>query len=273
MKRISFLISIYFCIFVNASTHISSWNMRFMGRDSLDLERVAKIIKETDLMAIQEVLGPDKSITKFNELIQILEETGNEYCFVISDEPTGDWRRYAFVWNLSKVKLIQNEEIQESCPHEVVQNIVYQELADEMIREPAVLDFYLEDEEAPIVLVNSHLVPYSKNPSEEVARLFEHFRNWSGPIAILGDFNLSSKSSDFNIAREAGFVESFDGIKTSLKRKKRQFNKAYDNIWLRELSYGAAYVFNPFKLFPELTSWEIYQTLSDHAPIQIEFAN
>ncbi|MBN1645216.1 hypothetical protein JW851_04250, partial [Candidatus Woesearchaeota archaeon] len=79
---------------------IASFNIRKFSdnsRDDSELDKITEILKQFDLIAIQEIIG-DPII--LNRTVERLAEKGADYSFVVS-EPIGNVQkeRYAFLFN------------------------------------------------------------------------------------------------------------------------------------------------------------------------------
>jgi endonuclease/exonuclease/phosphatase (EEP) superfamily protein YafD len=105
-----------------------------------------------------------------------------------------------------------------------------------------------------------------RKPAHEVAPLFDTFDDVKMPTIIAGDYNLSSTNKAFVAGTDAHFHAALTGVKTSLKRDKREYNKPFDNFWSRDMQISEAKVIDVYGLL-DWTSKDIYKKLSDHAPI------
>ena len=101
--------------------------------------------------------------------------------------------------------------------------------------------------------------------------LFDSLKDAEWPIIVAGDYNLDSGHSAFDGARAARFQAAFVGAKTSLKSKKRELSKPYDNFWFRGAELKSAKVINLYAALPQIPQGEIYESISDHCPIVGEF--
>jgi hypothetical protein len=65
-----------------------------------------------------------------------------------------------------------------------------------------------------------------------------------------------------------GYHAALVGLKTSLKMKKRELNKAFDNFWVKGFDVALVEVINPFDKLPDIDGQTIYKDISDHSPIR-----
>ena len=269
------LLTLLACQEALADVKIISWNAKHIGRQRQDLKAVVSLLKGADIVAIQEVNTGDSGAKAVAELARILgASSGVKYCVGLSEIPTDSKERYAMLWVEGKVSYITTDgnEIA-TCPVYAVTLRLGAKNAEKIIREPAVGTFK-EKDGGKFTLATIHLVPTAKRPEHEVAPLFDTVATLPGkwPKIVLGDFNLDAGHPSFDAARSLGFRPALSpGVKTSLKTKERAFSKAYDNIWATGVEFRDSGVINPYKSFPDMSAHEIFNLVSDHAPIWAGF--
>jgi endonuclease/exonuclease/phosphatase family metal-dependent hydrolase len=97
---------------------IGSWNIKWFGsstNDKHDYEEMANIIKEMDVLAIQEVRGPFY-LDRLDTLVAALDRRGLNYEYVVSDETGYDnnpgenmndyVERYAYLWDTDRLEIL-----------------------------------------------------------------------------------------------------------------------------------------------------------------------
>ena len=265
----------------NPALTIISWNMKHLGRANQNTEAAAALLDGADLMTFQEVNSAAHGQEALMRLAtQLRKRIPNKFpdriCVGLSARkksgPTGGKERYGYLWKDSRVAYVKtNGEVMTSCPQGAVTIRVVSRDADQIVREPAFGTFFAKAAKRKFALASVHLVPSGKKPQLEVPYVFDSVHEEKGPIIVAGDYNLDSSQSSFRAARELGFTPAFVGTKTSLKMKKRQLSKAYDNFWFKGFSLKKAQVLNLYVALPQMSQKEIYNSISDHSPIRGEF--
>ena len=206
-------ILIIFLSFNSTGQNISiiSWNIQDFGqtKDDDEILTIAKLIKDYDIVAIQEVVaihpGGAKAVAR---LAAQLNRLGNKWDYRLSDptqSPGKRKERYAFFWKTNKVQLIGRPWLDKTF-----EPVIY--------REPYLARFKIGDEQ--ILVANYHSRSYRDNPEEEIICFNKYSQLFSNDrIVIAGDFNTSSSNKVFNSLRDEGFIFNLEGQKTSLKRK------------------------------------------------------
>lgn len=245
-----------------------SWNIQHMGqsKDDADITAIARIVKDADIIAIQEVVakhpGGAKAVAR---LADQLNRMGSRWDYRISDPTYGDSpykrERYAFIWRTSRVTNVGRFSLVSELKHICVREPYAGRFRDRRTGE----DFYV---------VNYHSRVHSENPELEVMH-FPRLSEWLGSerIIIAGDFNMSEDHSVFDLLYAIGYKPSFRNVKTTLKRKCDQgkyLNHAIDNIYYQSKyfhkveAYALDFVMSCDRI-------DISRKLSDHLPVLLKF--
>jgi deoxyribonuclease-1-like protein len=254
---------------------IASWNMKHLGRKNQNTELAAGLLRKADLITLQEVNSSESGQEALMRLATQLRRMTptDRICVGLSELPSGGRERYGYLWKDARVAYVKaSGEVMETCPSSALTIRLEKKNASKIIREPAYGTFYSRPTKTKFVLASIHLVPSGKKPQLEVPPLFDSMKSAESPIIVAGDYNLDSGHSAFAPARTAGFRAAFIGTKTSLKSKKRELSKPYDNFWYRGVELRSATVVNLYTSLPKLAQNEIYDSISDHCPIVGEFA-
>ncbi len=257
-----------------SSLTIISWNMKHLGRANQNTEAAASLLSGGDLITLQEVNSTESGHTALMRLATQLRKVspGERICVGLSEIPTEGKERYGYLWKDSRVSYVKaNGEILDSCPSSAVTIRLGVKNADRIVREPAYGTFLARAVKKRFVLASVHLLPSGKKPQREVPPLFDTFKEVSEPVIVAGDYNLDSGHSAFDSARGLQFSAAFIGTKTSLKSKKRELSKPYDNFWFKNVNLKASRVINLYDALPKMAQKEIFNSLSDHCPIVGEF--
>lgn len=252
--------------------NVISWNVKRLGRARFDFS-TSKILDGADIVTFQEVNKLDSGQKALTILSAgMAARTGEKICMALSEVPTGSQERYAYLWKDKRIAYVKNDgTLMDTCPKSAITIRLGARFSEEITREPALGSFYLRTAARQFVLASIHLRPSGKKPQLEVPPLFKTFESIRVPLIVAGDYNLDSTHSAFDTARAAGFKAAMKGVKTSLKMKKRELNKPYDNFWFRDVTLTKTSVINLYLAFPQIEARKIYDTVSDHSPIVAEF--
>lgn len=258
-----------------SSLRILSWNTKHLGRANFDYESGALLLKDADVIALQEVNKSQSGEDALNRLAQLLQEkVGQKVCRGISEVPSGSTERYGFLWLNAKVSFVNsNGEVVKDCPVSALLVAVDKTHADKIVREPAIATFKINGTNKTVKLASIHLVPTAKRPQDEVSWLFDALAKHDGTVIVGGDFNLDSTHESVQSAtKKHGFKAAFAGVKTSLKMKARQLNEAYDNFFGRNITFDSAKVLNLYEFFSVMPQGKVYKDVSDHSPVAATFS-
>ena len=132
------LVFFSFSGFSQEQISLISWNIRDFGKtkNSEELDRIADILRDADIVAIQEVVSGYGGAQAVAKLADNLNRKGAKWDYVISN-PTHSSKyvteRYAFVWKTKNIKIKNRGEL-------------ITELDSLVDREPFFLDFFFRRE-------------------------------------------------------------------------------------------------------------------------------
>ncbi|MDM1363232.1 endonuclease/exonuclease/phosphatase family protein [Myroides marinus] len=248
---------------VDAQVRIMTWNLLNVGKSKTDenIEYIAKVIKQTDIIAIQEVVtNPSgaQTIAKIHE--ELNRSSGAKWDYAISDPTVSSpyrSERYAYMWKTSKVKLKGKPFLEPTY-------------VEEIEREPYMATFIYKGKELTISSI--HTLPTKHQPETEIKYLKffpevypEH------NLIFLGDFNLTEQHSVFNPLKKLGYVPSFTEQKSSLKQKCIKGDclaSEYDNIFYHT-DKNELVKAKPILFFEDFEDITIARRISDHIPLMI----
>lgn len=244
---------------------ICSWNIQHFGKSKTDAEinYIANIVKEFDVIAIQEVVAGYGGSQAVARLADELNRKGNKWDYVISN-PTSSTRnakeRYAFLWDTAKIKRIGVAQLDENY-------------ADEIDREPYLSKFIVGNK--TFTLASFHAVPKSKQPEREI-KFFKLFPDLysNHNLIFCGDFNLPQSHTVFNPLKKMGYRPALTRQKTSLKMECIDDNclaSEYDNIFFKAslfqvLKAGVVHFYRDFNSLKEA------RRISDHLPVYLQLS-
>jgi endonuclease/exonuclease/phosphatase family metal-dependent hydrolase len=248
----------------DASLQLITWNLYNFGRskDADEIAFMADLLRDADLVAIQEVSTGEAGAQAVARLDDELDRTGAAWDYIVSDPTTGDGsERYAYLWKPSRVQLVGRAWLEPS-------------LADPIDREPYLARFELRSTGQQVLLASFHAVPRAKDPERENALLTQIHERYPGDnVLIMGDFNQAQDHEAFADLKQAGYAPILVDQKTSLRMRRRDggdhLANEYDNIFFetQPLRAGDSGVIDFTTPFPTLRE---ARTISDHLPVYME---
>ncbi|GAL76092.1 DNAse I homologous protein DHP2 [Nonlabens ulvanivorans] len=245
-------------------TSLVSWNIRDFGKtkSAEEIESIAEILRDYDIIAIQEVVTGYGGSQAVARLADELNRKGSKWDYSISyatKSPKYKTEKYAFLWKTSKVKVVEKGALVaglDSC--------VY--------REPYRMRFEANDN--IFTILNYHSRKYSEQPEMEMSCLSDYMLNHNDENIILaGDFNLPVSHQVLNILEENKFKACLNGDKTTLKQSCKDhsyLNHAIDNIIYDALK-NELMDCGTIDFVQECEQLEAMRMLSDHLPVYIKF--
>lgn len=248
-----------------------SWNMENFGakKSAETLTRMAQILKEADIVAIQEVnAGKELGAQALGRLVNELTAKGQEFDYVVSD-PTlphnTETERYAYLIRKSTFTFSRRDA------HLVT------ELQEVISREPYTVLVAPKKNGSPVQIFTMHSVPTTKDPKREVRELVaSSFVKNSTRAIFSGDFNLGVTATDPTFI-SMGYTANIRQ-KTSLKRTLGKNNEylsfQYDNIYTKGVNVCESGVIDfvaEYYLPLSKQTLQDARKVSDHLPVYIRF--
>jgi endonuclease/exonuclease/phosphatase family metal-dependent hydrolase len=246
---------------------ILTWNIQDLGRskNNQEIQFIATILKDYDLIALQEIVAKDPAGAKaVARIAEALNRLGSKWDYSISNATNSSSsyaaERYAYLWKTSKIRL----------KHKAFLDT---ELASKIEREPYIALFELKRNRTAFYTINMHARTYNKHPEMEISNFKKYpERLKSNNIIILGDFNLNEEHSVWNPLYKMGFKSAIKNTKTSMKRKCNKgeyMHKAIDNIFynskkVEKINSG---IIDFIKNCENLLNARL---ISDHVPVYLE---
>jgi len=245
-----------------------SWNIQHMGRSKTeeDIQNMAQILKDFDIVAIQEVVAKDPAGAQaVARLADALNRTGAAWDYQVSNSTISPSvyisERYAFLWKTSKV------DIQHRA-------FLDKEREDLFYREPFIARFREKKTKKLFYIANYHSRKHSDRPQEEIIHLIDYSERWGSPyVLIAGDFNVTENDKVWIPFYNKGFQSALKNTKTTLKQKCNDaiyLNHSIDNIFYtpRVKRHQAQAI----DFVETCENLQAARSISDHLPIFIEFS-
>lgn len=250
---------------VLAQVKLVSWNIQNFGKSKSDIEInfIANILKNYDIIAIQEVVAGYGGAQAVAKLADELNRKGEKWDYVISD-PTSSTpykkERYAFIWKTAQIKKIGRAWLEKKYHLEID-------------REPFYCTF--EYKKNKFTVVNFHAITKSQQPETEI-KYFKFLPAIYPDLNLLfvGDFNCPQSHTVFIPLKEMGYQSILVNQKTSLKQQvknNKYLASEYDNMFyntskVNRIDKGIISFYNNFGSLKEA------RMISDHIPIWFEFS-
>ncbi len=248
---------------------LGSWNIKDFGnsRDSDEIEMIAELLRNFDIVAIQEVVAKDPGGVKaVARLVNELDRKGTDWDYVVSDptESTSGNKseRYAYIWKKDKLKLIGKPRL-------------LSELSQRVEREPFYAKFKFNNKSFEVL--NYHACTHDTHYPERIEiRIISNWlmENCSDNIILCGDMNLEIIDRVFDSLFASGFLNLLNGEFTSLKMKCNNgdfLSSSEDNILfkLSNISVVSRSIIN--FIDPNNCEEVIWKrnSFSDHLPIKM----
>lgn len=244
---------------------ICSWNVQNFGKSKTpdQLSLMANILKEFDIIALQEINTSPDGAQKLVELVSLLnQKSAFKWYYNISNPTTSaivhEKERYAYIWKQTKTINAQKGYLDTQWQQQIV-------------REPFIKQFTYK--EKSFVLINYHAVPKKKNPSQEIALFKQYPQRFTQPFIILGDFNIISTDQVWQPLIKQNYTLALINKKTTLRQQcinndclANGFdNFVYSKNNIKVLKAGTIPFYKEYKL-----DMAKARKLSDHLPIFIE---
>ena len=232
------------------------------SKSDSEIEFIADILKNYDVVAIQEVVagyGGAQAVTRLNDE---LNRKGSKWDYVVSDPTSGGSykrERYAFLWKTSQLKRVGNPWLENHYNQEID-------------REPFFMTF--QNGSKQFTLVTFHAITKTMQPETEIK--YFKFMPALYPDKLLifsGDFNLPCSHTVFNPLKSMGWKSILENQKTSLKQEcvlSDCLASEFDNVFYptKYISLIKSGVVHFYRSFPSLKDARV---ISDHIPIFMEF--
>lgn len=245
-------------ILPDSTLRFATWNIANLGRSKSDAELadITQVLRDCDLVAVQEVSTSEAGAQAVARLDDLLDRTGAQWDYLISDPTVGDGReRYAFLWKTFRVQRIGDGWLEPT-------------LATALDREPFLARF--EFRRRRLLVANFHAVPADKDPAAEIRHLDRLHDYYAGEhLLVVGDFNLVQHDAAFDDLKTQGYAPVLPDQRTTIRMKVAEdghLANAYDNIFYEPtaLQVHQAGVVDFTGEYPSL---EAARDISDHLPV------
>lgn len=264
-----FLVFLFILVHVHVSGQpgisLCSWNLKDFGqtKSASEIAFIAEIVKDYDILAIQEVVAGYGGAQAVARLIDELNRRGFKWDYCISDPTYSSSyksERYAFLWKTSRVKKIGEAWLEQKYKLEID-------------REPYYANFEFVGKK--FTLVSFHAITKSKQPETEIKYfkfLPEEYPDKN--LIFCGDFNCPQSHTVFNPLKKMGYRPIFINQKTTLRQiclGGDCLASEFDNMFypVNRISILSSGVVKFFTQFPNMQEANM---VSDHVPVYAIFS-
>ena len=286
---------------------LATFNIQNLGRDKPDQPRLAaEIIKQFDVVAIQEVMNYGGGAKGLDAVNKIVEELGDGWASVACTEPNGTesatsgavhtFEFYAFIYNTTKVQLVGTARLWDEAANPVG------DLADQerqFDREPFIASFKAVNGNLDFTVISLHAAAPSKSWRDDEIRRLKHVYETvqaedpnQNDVFLLGDFNTPVNKSEWGDLKGLSTMTHIltKNDKTTLNKSAGKLSQnQYDTIWYQSSASAEDVVPNSGQvvsawravadygddLTPPATItdadskllWKYGQVVSDHLPV------
>lgn len=271
MKK--YLVLICVCISLSSagvaqSFTLLTWNIQDLGRskDATEIAAMVEILKDYDLIAIQEVVAKDPAgAQQVAKLVEGLNRKGARWDYRISlptQSPSSYIsERYALIWKTSRIQLVNSPYLD-------------RDRATVVNREPFIGKFKVKGNPKPFFVANFHARRFDEKPEEEIKYLVQYpsFLE-TDRLFILGDFNLDEQHKVWIPLYNLNFAPALNDTPTTLKRKcslsGNYFNHPIDNIYFHTGHFRRLRS-DRVDFVGECNKLKVARGISDHLPVYLE---
>ncbi|MBX9886533.1 MAG: endonuclease/exonuclease/phosphatase family protein [Flavobacteriaceae bacterium] len=265
MKKWFVIFYVFFTTAFFSQPKLLSWNLQNFrkSKSNSDITFIANIVKDFDIIALQEVVAGYGGAQAVAKLADELNRKGSKWDYVISDPTSSSaykTERYAFIWKTANIKKIGRAWLEKKYHLEID-------------REPFFCTFQYKNKQ--FTVASFHAITKKMQPETEI-KYFKFLPQEYPTLNIIfaGDFNCPQSHTVFIPLRKMGYQSILVNQKTSLKqevKKGKYLASEFDNMFyntskINSINKGIISFYNKFNSLKEA------RVISDHIPIWFEFS-
>ena len=246
-----------------ADINIGTWNLEHLSvRPNKDFQSIAKVAKNVDFLAVQELMSEEALNTLATELTR---QTGKHWSFMASHAVGRSTYKemYGFVW---RDDLVAYED----------GAVTYLDRGDTFEREPYSARFRSLKDDTTFVVATVHVL-YGKNQADRASEINALSSYWTwlkdtypgnNQIMLMGDFNTPPNAPAWSLLDATARPLVLNDAST-LSTTDGKFANLYDNVFVSKQSAIKANDVRVFKYpaYLGMTNTKARNSVSDHAPI------
>ncbi len=242
---------------------VISWNVSKVGTERFEYDRVANILAEGDIVALQGVefsKSGETSLTVISELVS--RRLNEKICKAWFKSESGERGQHAFLWKETRVGFVEKSgEIRETCTS--APQVIRTEGKKIDPSAPYFATFFHKTKKRMFVLASVHLPAKPKKPAKEIPAIFKRLSAQPWPTILAGTFQVGAKDKAFQHVRKLDFKSA---VGAAAKKG------ASDNFWIRNLAIVRSEAINLYERFPELSKNDVDKTVAGAFPLSAEIS-
>lgn len=249
---------------------IASFNIQVFGTTKAGkphvMERLAQIVRQFDIVAIQEIRCKDESLLP--QFVELINSTGRHYDYAIGPRlgRSNSKEQYAYIFDRASVEIDRAQLYSIDDPDDLLH------------REPYVAWFRVRgphaDQAFTFTLVNIHTDPdettQELNALDDVYHVVRADGRNEDDVIILGDLNVNDRNMG-QLGEVAGITWAISGMPTNTRGTAHYDNIVFHAQATREYT-GRSGVFDLMRAEGFNLTMEDALEISDHMPIWAEFS-
>ena len=244
----------------NSGLKVISWNVNKVGTERFDYDRLANILGEGDIVALQEVEFSKSGETALMIIAGLVSRRVNEkICKAWFKSSSGARGRHAFFWKESRVGYVEKAgEIRDVCPE--APQVIFTDSKNIDASSIFHATFFHKQQKRMFVLASVNLPSKPKKPAQEIPALFKKLNAQAWPIILAGNLKTSSKDKSFQDVRKLNFAQAFASSS----------GRPMDMVWTRNLGLVRSEAIDLYERYPELAPKEVDKTIAGAFPVFVE---
>ena len=257
---------------------LATFNLEKLSEnDPFQIQNAVKIIRQFDVVAIQEVMNSGNGVSGPNAVKMIEDSLGSEWESIISDEANGTasaassgalhtFEYYAYLWNTDRIALIPGSDFLWDEEENPDPDLTDQER--QFDREPYIASFRSIDGNLDFTIISIHAAApsksYRKDEIKRLQRVFDTIQA-SDPdqndIYLCGDFNTPVNKTEWDNLKSIMSMDHIltEGNKTTIRKQTGELSSnQYDTFWFQKSASEEDIVLNSGQV---LDAWNIDMTL------------
>jgi hypothetical protein len=241
---------------------VLSWNVNKVGTERFEYDRIANILSEADIIALQEVEFTKSGETSLTVISGLVARKLNEkICKAWFKTAGGDRARHAFLWRETRVGFVEKGgEIRETCTEAPQVIPLDGKKADPAL--PYFATFFHKSQKRMFVMASVHWDKKPKKPAKEIPAVFKKLEGLPWPTVLAGNLKVSLKDKAFHDVKKLNYKPAFGPVRKNLA----------ENVWTKNLWIVRSEAIDLYERYPELEKKEVDKTVAGSFPVAAELS-
>lgn len=241
---------------------VISWNVSKVGTERFEYDRVANILSEGDIVALQGVEFSKSGETSLTVISGLISRKLNEkICKAWFKSEGGERGQHAFLWKEARVGFVEKSgEIRETCSE--APQVIHVSGKKVDPASPYFATFFHKGKKRMFVLASVHLASKPKKPAKEIPAVFKKLTQFHWPTILAGSFGVSAKDKGFQDVKKMEFKSAIGATKKG----------SQDNFWAKDFAIVRSEAIDLYERYPELSKAEVDKTIAGSFPLSAEIS-